>query len=87
MTFVKSILLKRQYNVFNFNFFNRSSLGYFSKLNCTNNLKMKSINHNVPVKCSKAIAINASSEKVWAVMTNINNWANWLDFLKTECEK
>jgi len=38
---------------------------------------MKSINNNAPVKCSKTIIINASSEKVWAVMTNIDNWASW----------
>ncbi len=30
-----------------------------------------------PVKCSKSILINASSEKVWQIMTHINNWANW----------
>ena len=38
---------------------------------------MKSINNNAPVKCSKTITINASSEKVWKVMTDINNWATW----------
>lgn len=38
---------------------------------------MKAINNNAPVKCSKTITINATSEKVWKVMTNINNWANW----------
>lgn len=42
-----------------------------------NNSKMKSINNNAPVKCSKTITINASSEKVWAIMTDINNWVNW----------
>jgi len=42
-----------------------------------NNSKMKSINKNAPVKCSKTITINASSEKVWTVITNIDNWANW----------
>jgi uncharacterized protein YndB with AHSA1/START domain len=42
-----------------------------------NNSKMKSINNSAPVKCSKTITINANSEKVWAVMTNINNWATW----------
>ncbi|WP_291372228.1 SRPBCC family protein [Cyclobacterium sp.] len=41
------------------------------------NSKMKSINNNAPVKCSKTITINASSEKVWKVMTNIDNWARW----------
>lgn len=38
---------------------------------------MKSINHNAPVKCSKTITINASPEKVWAVLTDIDKWANW----------
>jgi hypothetical protein len=38
---------------------------------------MKSINHNAPVKCSNTITINANSERVWEVMTNINNWAGW----------
>jgi uncharacterized protein YndB with AHSA1/START domain len=41
------------------------------------NFKMKSTNNNAPVKCRKTITINASSEKVWEVMTNINNWATW----------
>jgi hypothetical protein len=38
---------------------------------------MKSINNNAPVKCSKAITILSGSEKVWEVMSNINNWATW----------
>ena len=38
---------------------------------------MKNINSNAPVKCSKSIIINANSEKVWASLTNIDNWATW----------
>jgi len=38
---------------------------------------MKSINKEAPVKCSKTLTINASSEKVWAVLTDINNWTAW----------
>lgn len=38
---------------------------------------MKSINSNAPVKCSKSITINANIEKVWTIMTNIDNWATW----------
>lgn len=38
---------------------------------------MKSINNHAPVKCSKTITIDASIEKVWSVMTDINNWSNW----------
>ena len=38
---------------------------------------MKAINQNAPVKCSKSISINAESKKVWSVMTDIGNWANW----------
>lgn len=49
------------------------STGLFAQTNS----KMKTINSNAPVKCSKTITINASSEKVWGVMTNINNWATW----------
>jgi uncharacterized protein YndB with AHSA1/START domain len=39
--------------------------------------KMRSINLNAPVKCSKSISINASCEKVWKILTDINHWANW----------
>jgi hypothetical protein len=42
-----------------------------------NNLTMKTINNNAPVKCSKLITINAKPEKVWAIMTNINKWNEW----------
>lgn len=41
------------------------------------NSNMNSINNNAPVKCSKSITINASSEKVWNVLTGINQWAVW----------
>lgn len=49
------------------------SMGLFAQSNSI----MKSINNNAPVKCSKTITINVSSEKVWAVMTNIDNWETW----------
>jgi uncharacterized protein YndB with AHSA1/START domain len=39
--------------------------------------KMKSINHNAPVTCSKEIIINAPGQKVWAVLTDIDKWATW----------
>jgi uncharacterized protein YndB with AHSA1/START domain len=35
------------------------------------------INPNAPVKCSKSIVINAKPEKVWSILTDINNWSNW----------
>jgi uncharacterized protein YndB with AHSA1/START domain len=44
---------------------------------CTNQFIMKNINTHAPVKCSKSITINATSEKVWKVLTNINQWAAW----------
>lgn len=50
-----------------------STTGSFAQ----NNSKMKSINNYAPVQCSKTITINASSEKVWTVLTNIDNWATW----------
>ena len=38
---------------------------------------MKSINNDAPVKCSKSITINASTVKVWTILTDINNWSTW----------
>ncbi len=42
-----------------------------------NKKEMQSIDNNAPVKCTKIITINADSKKVWAVLTNIDNWATW----------
>lgn len=53
------------------------SLTISTSLFAQNNSEMKSINSNAPVKCSRTITINANSEKVWAIMTNIDNWATW----------
>ncbi|MCX8149025.1 SRPBCC family protein [Thermaurantimonas aggregans] len=49
------------------------SAGLFAQ----NNGKMKSINNKAPVKCSKSITINASSERVWKILTDIDNWNTW----------
>jgi hypothetical protein len=38
---------------------------------------MKPINNNAPVKCTKTIVINAAPQKVWQVLTDINNWPTW----------
>lgn len=38
---------------------------------------MKPINNHAPVTCNKTITINTPSEKVWSIMTNINQWAAW----------
>lgn len=38
---------------------------------------MKSINSNAPVICTKSIVINASKEKVWSILTGINEWVSW----------
>jgi uncharacterized protein YndB with AHSA1/START domain len=48
-----------------------------ASLTAQHNSKMKSINNNAPVKCSKSITINASSDRVWNVLTNIDQWAVW----------
>lgn len=42
-----------------------------------NKNEMTSINNNAPVKCTKTITINANSNKVWTILTNINNWSTW----------
>jgi uncharacterized protein YndB with AHSA1/START domain len=44
---------------------------------------MKTINENAPVKCIKTIKINATVEKVWNLMTDINNWAAWQTDIKS----
>jgi len=49
----------------------------FSLAAAQNTTTMKTINPNAPVKCSKSIRIQASPEKAWQVLTNINQWANW----------
>lgn len=36
-----------------------------------------SINQNAPVVQSKEIEINATPEKVWAVMSAIDQWSDW----------
>ena len=38
---------------------------------------MKSINNNAPVKCSRSITIHAPVKKVWALLTDIDNWDSW----------
>lgn len=38
---------------------------------------MKSIQHHAPAKCSQTIIINADSKKVWAVLSNIDQWSIW----------
>ena len=38
---------------------------------------MQSINNNAPVKCSKQITINATPQKVWGVLTAIDQWSIW----------
>ena len=61
------------------------ALGWFtlSTLIAQNNSGMISINTAAPVQCSKTITINASIEKVWLVITNINEWSNWQTDIKS----
>lgn len=42
-----------------------------------NKSSMKPINNRAPVTCTQTITIQASPEKVWQIMTHINNWATW----------
>ncbi len=59
------------------------SLTISASLKAQNNSKMKSINNNAPVKCSKTITINSSSDKIWKVLTNIDQWAVWQTDIST----
>ncbi len=38
---------------------------------------MKNINVLAPVQCRKSILIDATPEKVWAVLTDIDRWGTW----------
>ena len=38
--------------------------------------------NSAPVQCSRTIIINAKAEKVWAVLTDIDNWNKWLSTVK-----
>jgi uncharacterized protein YndB with AHSA1/START domain len=41
------------------------------------NLMNKLINSNAPVKCSMSIIIKSTPQKVWSVLTNIDQWDTW----------
>ncbi|MDD5271448.1 MAG: SRPBCC family protein [Methylovulum sp.] len=43
---------------------------------------MQNINDNGPVTCSDSILINATPEHVWAILTDIGQWANWQNDIK-----
>ena len=38
---------------------------------------MKPINESAPVKCTKSVFIDASPERVWRVLTDIDRWSKW----------
>jgi len=38
---------------------------------------VKNINNNAPLKYCKTILINSSPEKIWEVITDINQWTSW----------
>ncbi|MBF6598304.1 MAG: SRPBCC family protein [Fermentimonas sp.] len=38
---------------------------------------MTPINENAPVKAKESIQIEASPEKVWQILSDINNWNKW----------
>ncbi len=40
------------------------------------------IHNNAPVKTKKSIIIYASPEKVWAIMSKVNEWATWQSDIK-----
>lgn len=42
---------------------------------------MKSIINSAPVKAEKSIIINSNIERVWKVLTDIDNWSNWNSYI------
>ena len=49
------------------------------------NVNMKSINYKAPVKCSKTISINATPQRVWQLLTDINKWSVWQTDISYSC--
>jgi hypothetical protein len=43
---------------------------------------MSNINDQAPVKCNKSILIQAGKEKVWRVLTGIDQWPDWQTDIK-----
>jgi len=44
---------------------------------------MKSVNYQAPVLCCKSITIQATPEIIWTVLTDINQWTNWHEQVKS----
>jgi uncharacterized protein YndB with AHSA1/START domain len=40
-------------------------------------MDMQNINVLAPVQCSKSMLIDATPEKVWAILTDIDRWGEW----------
>ena len=38
---------------------------------------MRSTNKKAPVRCTRSITVGADSEKIWTLLSNINDWAGW----------
>lgn len=60
------------------------ALGFAASANVSAQMDagMKSINSDAPVKCEYSIVINARSEKVWSVLTDIDHWSVWQTDIK-----
>lgn len=43
---------------------------------------MTPINENAPVKAKESIQIDAAPEKVWKILSDINNWDKWNSDIK-----
>lgn len=43
---------------------------------------MSKINDQAPVKCDKSILIQAGKEKVWRILTGIDQWPDWQTDIK-----
>jgi uncharacterized protein YndB with AHSA1/START domain len=44
---------------------------------------VKNINNDAPLKYCKTILINSSPEKIWAIITNIDQWSRWETDIKS----
>lgn len=57
--------------------FNKNVESHLEQTICSNNSFVTEINRDAPVAIKKEITVNAPIEKVWSVLTDIDNWSKW----------
>lgn len=59
-----------------------AQLVFTSNLLAQNNSFAVQVNWNAPIKSRKSIVIHASPEKVWGILSQIDQWSTWMSEVK-----